>query len=885
LQCEICICVLNWGFKGKDKVAFLDSMKNAVDERSHFQNRRREWIAGRNSGGRAKRFRSGDEDAPELEESVNSVQRCSLEAKEVLGNLWPVAVFKRIVGADPKSLKLKTVTIVINNKAVTGILRETSFGAPIGVIELTKVHVDGIEHLKEADHSRNAIRPDQLSDVYDSLQKQYGAVSTKVGKTDGTSEAPVSLKVQPPTKKKSDDSDSDDFLSLHKSAMVSKVKSGDVDSDGEPKQKQIRNKGSTGGGARAGAGGGGNANASRSSSGGGGGVKKEADTLKELASAEQVKTEGKMIVRLIRNASSIQGVSARQIEACISRLSKRLEPSKLKFYQDASVDAQDSWSGPAGASMLVDLRGLKSTLDMFLPVVRSLTCKKGVEASATFLHSAVQNLEPSDQQALPQLVMDTVCDRHISVFTDAIFKSTPALHIDVSDALESFALCLADGEDLPRTNAGERVLGVALFHLRGTEFVGALQDKYIYKVIKTLLSKDLPVALDVARGSPPDFSLIVDVVNTVLSVKLLTPTTHDVLLSLAAFLNPYHHSTKDLLAFKVKETEDTARPLFRELTMMKGGQSILNFVATVLDQRLKDTKVNKDLETAFDMIQNTSTLMVAISKTDLKTKCTVLDHFKKLKVMVCTITRNCSAQFRSTNNPKVEAIFANLFSAIQVVQEYQARVFIDGLLNCFDTVAKFITKPGQESAALAINEAFAKFSLGSWSAPCASSGLAELFDDTDLIDAHNNLLTARAKSVTECKFGLLYLCSVGSGTAMFLVPPYVWFYCRCCYCCCCEVDDNLKTTLSNPGDPPPTPPNTKLQSIHLVGEGFRYPRSMPPHAELCLGLEAVSLLYFLRHTFKKQSFWGSRPHDTSIVGDEGGSKPFLGQLGSPHTWV
>ena len=111
--------VLAWGYRGCDKAELFKKVSSCDDQLQEFMACRNEWIDMRNTGQRAKRFRG---DRPELNESVVASKGTRLQATINLGVLWPLQVYKTVVG-DTKGLK---VTVVKVNKQNTNKSTETT---------------------------------------------------------------------------------------------------------------------------------------------------------------------------------------------------------------------------------------------------------------------------------------------------------------------------------------------------------------------------------------------------------------------------------------------------------------------------------------------------------------------------------------------------------------------------------------------------------------------------------------------------------------------------------------------------------------------------------------------------------------------------------------
>ena len=108
LQCDICLNVLAWGCKGVDKKALLGKMVQFSETRKEFIGEVNEWVDMQNTGRRnpkKKQERQADGDGktfamPTLHKSVEREKATVIEVRESLGVLWPVPIYKQLVGGN-----------------------------------------------------------------------------------------------------------------------------------------------------------------------------------------------------------------------------------------------------------------------------------------------------------------------------------------------------------------------------------------------------------------------------------------------------------------------------------------------------------------------------------------------------------------------------------------------------------------------------------------------------------------------------------------------------------------------------------------------------------------------------------------------------------------
>ena len=116
--------------------------------------------------------------------TVSVTSSVKIKGQLMLGNVWPVDVYKKHEGQDPPKHLVKTFTH--NNRAVRGILREPSHGQPIGVIQLLEETAAGVNKVSEVVDSSTAPRGrKQADEAYDMISKRAGVSVDINGKQAG----------------------------------------------------------------------------------------------------------------------------------------------------------------------------------------------------------------------------------------------------------------------------------------------------------------------------------------------------------------------------------------------------------------------------------------------------------------------------------------------------------------------------------------------------------------------------------------------------------------------------------------------------------------------------------------------------------------------------
>ena len=119
----------------------------------------------------------------ERESTISMNQECGVEARRLLGVLWPTAIYKEVVGSDPKPEQLTKITI--SGSVITGVLRDAKNGQPSGVVCLRMLlceYFSGLVAVTSKQHSF-LLETTQLSCVRDydyTIQCAYAHVHKPV---------------------------------------------------------------------------------------------------------------------------------------------------------------------------------------------------------------------------------------------------------------------------------------------------------------------------------------------------------------------------------------------------------------------------------------------------------------------------------------------------------------------------------------------------------------------------------------------------------------------------------------------------------------------------------------------------------------------------------
>jgi hypothetical protein len=102
----------------------------------------------------------------------------------MLGMLWPLEVYKLHERKDPPTQLVKNYSY--KGRSVRGILREPSYGRPIGTIEMTEDVMDTVHKVTEAANSETAPRgAEQADEVFNAVVARAGIAVAVTGKSDG----------------------------------------------------------------------------------------------------------------------------------------------------------------------------------------------------------------------------------------------------------------------------------------------------------------------------------------------------------------------------------------------------------------------------------------------------------------------------------------------------------------------------------------------------------------------------------------------------------------------------------------------------------------------------------------------------------------------------
>lgn len=232
--------------------------------------------------------------------------------------------------------------------------------------------------------------------------------------------------------------------------------------------------------------------------------KSEADHLKELCLAAEVKVEAENVLQMVESEKGMAGAMPKQLDSCLSKLQKRLDPTRLKHYQPYEETGDDDHSSQQLVTMHLELMELKNKLENYLPVVRAVQAKK--DPSGPSRYSLLFSLElvsplppttnwtptsgerricttptrtstPRARSACRPRCFRWSCDRQIEEIVETMM--TAETDDGFHDALGAFTACMSDDGDeaLPRDTAGERMFGIRTVQAGDARW--ALQEKHI----------------------------------------------------------------------------------------------------------------------------------------------------------------------------------------------------------------------------------------------------------------------------------------------------------------------------------------------------------------------------------------------------------------------
>ena len=215
-RCDICKHAFAWACKGTDEKARGAEIQ-ASDEAHE------EWM--RTCVKPYEDFKNGVDDPkasfPESRDgpltTIEQNDGVDILRTEVLGNFWPVHVFKRFFKEDPPQAAITTEE-GDNGAEVEGILRDPSQDPPhlpIGVIQLAKRRTKGAKRKRELDRSDQHVREGQGRDAWNFAKRPLEA-SAEAAELAGEGDAPTTkyIKLTAAPKPTGNLSDDDDDFSL-----------------------------------------------------------------------------------------------------------------------------------------------------------------------------------------------------------------------------------------------------------------------------------------------------------------------------------------------------------------------------------------------------------------------------------------------------------------------------------------------------------------------------------------------------------------------------------------------------------------------------------------------------------------------------------------------
>ena len=182
-----------------DEKAYKEHMKDlAAHEQDHLQTLRKRQASG-------KPISREEEDLPAMDQTVNLTSEAGLEMRKLLGVLWPLDVYERVVGKKPLQSQISKITQ--GGEVLAGVLRPKSEGQPEGTTEVYDVKKSYGSNIVQAASSKDAIFEEEVSGAWDKVKKlsTMSAEECVVGQGDS---AETLIQLRSGLKRSADDFDS-----------------------------------------------------------------------------------------------------------------------------------------------------------------------------------------------------------------------------------------------------------------------------------------------------------------------------------------------------------------------------------------------------------------------------------------------------------------------------------------------------------------------------------------------------------------------------------------------------------------------------------------------------------------------------------------------------
>ena len=279
--------------------------------------------------------------------TVKTTDAVAFEIALQLGVLWPVAIYKKHEGKLPAKSQIQTITH--NGVAIRGVVREPSFGTPIGTIVLKQKGT--FAHSKETKHEesdRSLRGAEACHEVFDTLRKRAG-VQLGLPAGDGPEDfGSIKPKYTP-------QAGSEDPLDLAWTCPIGKRAATKKDSKGQNQTTAGRGRNSTGG-------------------------KRQS----ELDQSVQVVVKAKQMLNAVTRPDTFDTVTVKKVQTTLSLITSRVKDSVMPHY---TKDEFETGIGEptTGIAILEDLRDKETKLKVINDVLTRSQGTKHYRVMLAFL--------------------------------------------------------------------------------------------------------------------------------------------------------------------------------------------------------------------------------------------------------------------------------------------------------------------------------------------------------------------------------------------------------------------------------------------------------------------------------------------------------------------
>ena len=612
-----------------------------------------------------------------LPTKVSHKQVAKIVVRESLGHLWPTQMY---IDAGLKKPTKQMLSWAKNTqgKWVQGVIRDPCHGAPPGVLKMEAVLEDGAVLDSVKADSRFQLRAGTA--ITDEAFQQLSAMHRVSAKQvepgeDDDNEGHYILRCAALERKlKRQTTDSDGEVDFAPTSLIKKAKVAKSDPEGTPEggnplpSQQRRRPGGGGGG-----GGYGRQCQPREGREREAGEKATSKKLQSLAQAEEALTKGQMTLRMLETNECFQSVTAANLTTALKGLAKHLDTKKAAMFDVKTDDGNPLKGDWRPAELLAEIDSCYRKLLNIEPFIQSLHATKGMESTASFMHSAFLSAQHGGWQ-FPKAATISMLKREAS-----------------SQWLEGRRTSIWTGFVNVMHTTGSEAAPIGLTLLKDDrDYQGQEQEKFIMTGLIDLLR---PVLEE--HSSETYMELGHDYVSAILDVseivnKPLQKALQNFLVLCTADQAVDEKDEEYLKAAYDAETKDVQGLMFKPLNHLRGGIEIKNNASTVMTQ-LRAVKTHKaSLKTLMEKLTSLPDFPEAFGQGMPVGSNVVYVPWEQAYKTLTTIKATCTAKFLESVVEDLDRVSACLRDGAKAVVRVHQSYILRQMSLAFAKVQDFL---------------------------------------------------------------------------------------------------------------------------------------------------------------------------------------------------